>query len=318
MRRDYFRERWTIISEGRVSRPKETFRAKGHISDNCPFCPGNEHLTPPEIARIINGNKWQARTFSNKFPIVAKTLEKTDKNWKTLSTEGVHEVIVETPNHFALTSKLSVKEFKMLLSFFKERVNDLEKSKNIQYVEIFKNQGSEAGASLLHPHFQLIGLNIIPPKVQEKINHSYQGDCIYCKIIKVDGGSARVVLENNYFIAFCPFAPSNTHELWIVSKKHLRNFNDMDNNDIVALSEILKEALTAVEKQVANYNLIINFGPKNEDFHFHIEILPQFEHAVRAGFELGTGFSVVSSSPEVSAKLYLSGTSPNNNQGRQK
>ena len=306
MRKDYFRDLWTIIANGRSSRPQgQSSREKeGSNLPECFFCPGNEDQTPPEITRISAGDGWQIRVFPNKFPIIKEQEEKAEKPWKSQSLKGAHEIVVETPHHFQKASGLGVKELKVLMQVFAERIKELEITESIQYVEVFKNQGVQGGASLPHSHFQIIALNKIPPRVQEKINNSYQSDCTYCHIADNEEGSKRKVFENNHFIAFCPYAPQYTHELWIVAKKHLRSFKDFEDNDFLALAEIFKNSLEAVDNVATDYNVIFNVGPKDDDFHFHIEICPRFEHAKRAGFELGTDIAVVTSAPEESARIY--------------
>jgi UDPglucose--hexose-1-phosphate uridylyltransferase len=315
MRKDYYRDMWAIITPARKRRPKETKSepTAEQLIDNCPFCPGNERITPPEVFRVPNGSSWQIRVFPNKFSIPSEAPLTHEKPWKNVSLQGFHEVVVETPHHFQKTADLSIKELKILLQVFAGRIDWLENKDKIEYAEVFKNQGGLAGASITHTHFQIIATSEIAPRVQEKIDHSYQKDCAYCHIADVESESKRKVFENNHFVAFTAYAPQNNFEMWIVSKKHLRSFRDMDDLDLLALAEILKNALSAVDTVTDNYNMVINSGPKGKDFHFHIEIFPQFEHAIKAGFEIGTGISVISTSPEEAAKIYLSGTETDKN-----
>ncbi|KKR18269.1 MAG: Galactose-1-phosphate uridylyltransferase [candidate division CPR2 bacterium GW2011_GWC1_41_48] len=304
MRKDYFRDLWTIIAPARGERPKEFADQEIKDTANCPFCPGNEHLTPPEITRVSNGNSWQVRVFPNRFSILEGVSDVNEKSLKKAEVKGNHELVIETPIHTKRTSELEIRELKTLLEVFRDRAAHLSTIKDCDYIEIFKNFGPLAGASIIHNHFQIISLNKIPPRIEEKISHSYGGDCAYCHIVEVEEKSKRKVFENNHFVSFVPYAPQNMHELWIVSKKHLRNFDDMDDKDLLALAEILKNTLTVAEKANDNYNMIFNIGPKDKSFHFHIEIFPQSSHAIKAGFELGTGISVVASTPEDSAKIY--------------
>jgi UDPglucose--hexose-1-phosphate uridylyltransferase len=305
MRKDYFRDLWTYIAPGRALRP---FDSKGvAISDRegCFFCPGNEHTTPPEIDRASkNGNKdWQVRVFPNKFPICGG--EDISKNgWKTWPSYGRHEVIVETPDHYQKVSEITVEELVMTLRMYRERINALENDPGIEYVSVFKNQGREAGASLDHSHTQILAVSQIPSFIKEKMEYSKKGDCAYCKIAEEESASERTAFVGEHFVAFCPFAPRYTHELWIVAKSHVRNMNDLTDEMLTDLADIMLKSLKAIEKLTPNYNMMVNYGPKGSDFHFHIEIAPRVPHQVKAGFELGTNYAVITTSPEETASYY--------------
>lgn len=301
MRKDYFRDRWTIVKRsGLQSNREKTVEGAGF--NDCLYCPGKENLTAKEIRRYPNTDTWQIRVFPSERFLDNEEAEK-DKSWRKNSLKVKHETIVATPNHFQKVSQLTINDLKILLLVFKEQSETLAKDMEINYATIIKDQGPEVGISSAHSSFDLIGTSKIPPFVQEKINHSYHADCAYCDIVEKEEAGGRVVFENHQFLAFCPFAPRTTHELWIVSKKHLRGFEDFDEKSLVALADVLKKALGAVERVVEDYSLVFNFGINDQDFHFHIEILPQFE-APRSGFELGTELSVIFKSPEESAEIY--------------
>lgn len=303
MRKDYFRDLWTFVAPGRALRPFDSKEVNVGDSTGCFFCPGNEHMTPPEISRVGENGSWQVRVFPNKFPICGGE-DVSVNGWRTASSAGHHEVIVETPDHYQKLSEISAESMVKTLKAYRDRINALEQDPNIGYVSVFKNQGREAGASLDHSHTQVLAVSLAPVFITEKVEHSHEGDCAYCKIVKDEQSSERMVCENNSFVAFCAFAPRFTHELWVVAKDHVRNLNDLSEDAFIDLADILLKSLNGIEKLTPNYNMMINYGPKGADFHFHIEIAPRIPHQVKAGFELGTNYAVVTTAPEESAAFY--------------
>ncbi|MDI6716055.1 MAG: DUF4921 family protein [Actinomycetota bacterium] len=303
MRKDYFRDLWTFVAPGRSLRPFDSGQIQVSDSQGCFFCPGNEHMTPPEISRISKNGSWQVRVFPNKFPIVGGE-DFSDNGWKVASSHGYHEVITETPDHNKRLSQVTKQEMIYTLITYRDRINALEKDNRIGYVSVFKNQGREAGASLDHSHTQVLAVSQVPACIREKMDYSHAGNCIYCIIVEEEKTSPRAVFETQAFVAFCPFAPRFTHELWVVAKKHVRNLNDLSSAEVADLAEILLKSLQAVEKVSPNYNMMVNYGPRGADFHFHIEIVPRIPHQVKAGFELGTNYAVITTSPEETAAFY--------------
>jgi UDPglucose--hexose-1-phosphate uridylyltransferase len=182
---------------------------------------------------------------------------------------------------------------------------------------VFKNFGAAAGASLEHPHTQIIALPMVPKNVMEEIKGAhdyfdYRERCVFCDIIKQEmQEKERVILENKYFLSFCPFVSRFAFEMWIMPKKHQGHFCRMSGEEIAALAAILKETIARLEKIFPHpsYNFIIHSSPVNgedalEGYHWHIEFMPKLTRV--AGFEWGSGFYIVPTSPELAAK-YLRG-----------
>lgn len=307
MRKDYFRDLWTFLAPGRALRPFDSDQTDISDSKGCFFCPGNEHTTPPEISRIQQNGSWQVRVFPNKFPIIGGE-DTSDNGWKTAPSYGHHEVIVETPDHHQRLSQVTLDEMILTLNTYRDRISALESDPSVSYVSVFKNQGREAGASLDHSHTQVLAVSQVPASIKEKALHSYSGDCVYCKIVQSEQDSPRLVFENNSFVAFCPFAPRFTHELWVTARDHVRNLDELSENAIADLAGVLLKSLRAVETVTPNYNMMLNYGPEGSDFHFHIEIVPRIPHQVKAGFELGTNYAVITTAPEETAAFYRENT----------
>ncbi|MCX5713308.1 MAG: galactose-1-phosphate uridylyltransferase, partial [Candidatus Omnitrophica bacterium] len=204
-------------------------------------------------------------------------------------------------------------EVENFLSMYCRRALDLVRDKRFKYIMVFKNFGAAAGASLEHPHTQMIALPMIPKSVLEEIKgahdyYQFRERCIFCDIIRQEKEEKeRIVLENDYFVCFAPYASRFPFELWIIPKKHNEFFCHMPAKEIPALASILRETIARLKVIFPHlsYNFIVHSGPVNTDvetegYHWHIEFMPKLTRV--AGFEWGSGFYLVSTPPELAAK----------------
>src|SRR4051794_11063367 len=234
LRKDPVIGRWVIISTERAKRPVETERPKLPAPparrEPCPFCEGNEGLTPPEIAAYRpagaqrDGPGWTLRVVPNKYPalMVEGSLDSRGEGvYDLMNGIGAHEVIIETPAHETNVGALNEKQFAELLCVYRDRILDLRDDKRFRYVLIFKNQGAEAGATMEHTHSQLIALAVVPRSVTDELvgaqeYYKYKERCIYCDIVRQEiDERVRIVSENDSFVVICPFAPRFSFETWI-------------------------------------------------------------------------------------------------------
>ncbi len=232
---------------------------------------------------------------------------------------GAHEVVIETPDHKKEASEQTVEEIKDWIQALQERVKFLYNEKKFKYVLIFKNKGRAAGASLSHPHHQLIATPVTPKRVKEELVGAakYFKDnerCVFCDIVKEEAAvRTRVVCENGDFIAFCPYASRFPFETWILPKEHCIDFYD-EKVDGGALAGIIKEVLRRLGKAIGEpeYNYILHAAPNRipregywatieRDYHWHIELFPRLLKT--AGFEWGTGFYINPTPPEDAARF---------------
>ncbi len=264
-------QRWVIISPGRSARPENAKEAK----PSCPFCSGSEGLTPPEVYRIGPGEKdspgWQVRVVPNKYPI-------TD----------IHEVIIHSPDHDNDIEKLPLEQVVLITRAYRDRFRAHERDGQVL---IFCNHGEHAGASLRHPHSQLV---VVPKQInldtlaREPINN--------------------VIEENHHFITYCPDFSQWPFEVWIVPKEEGRKFGDTPDDQLGDLALVLQQSLQKIEAtshspgvaQMALgrefiYNFYIYHGAS-----WYIRIIPRLVH--RAGFELGTGLNVNMVDPAIAAE----------------
>jgi len=286
----------------------------------CQFCPGREHQTPPEVDAIRpNGSGpnepgWQVRVVPNKFPalkIEGDIEERREGLFDMSNGIGAHEVLIETPVHSKNLADFSQKEVENVIKLYQSRLRDLTKDKRFKYIMIFKNYGESAGASVEHPHSQIIALPMIPKYVLEELEgakayHERHKRCVFCDIVEQEHkDQSRIVSENDDFIAFCPFVPRYAFEYWIMPKQHISKFAQMKEQGRRALASILKETLLRLKNCLSDpsYNYYLHIAPVNtkekEEFHWHIEIIPKLTRTT--GFEWGTGFYVVRTSPAAAA-----------------
>ncbi|MBI5189352.1 MAG: galactose-1-phosphate uridylyltransferase [Nitrospirae bacterium] len=332
LRKDPVIGRWVIISTERSKRPgdlapeMQDAESAGPVS--CPFCAGNEHMTPPEILAYRepdsrpNGPGWLTRVTANKFPAL-KIEGDLDRQgigmFDRMNGVGAHEVIIESPHHDRRTEDLDHEQVVRVLTAYRERIEDLEKDPRLRYVLVFKNQGKAAGASLTHPHSQIIATPIIPKDVKEKLDgaksfYDFKERCIYCDVVRQEESmKERVVVDSEHFLAFCPFAPRFPFEVWVIPKRHSCAYTDIANEELDDLASVMKEALSRISKSLNRppYNYLLHTAPNRiprkghwhtlgNDFHWHIEIMPRLTRV--AGFEWGSGFYINPTPPEEAAK----------------
>ena len=319
LRKDPVTGRWVIISTERAKRPTDFIREQvlpkgGGV---CPFCPGNEDRTPPEVLSYrSNGGPWQLRVVPNKFPalrVEGHLNRQGDGIYDKMNGIGAHEVIIETPEHKISLGDLPEKRIEDLFWSFRDRVVDLKRDHRLRYILLFKNHGEAAGASLEHTHSQLIALPVVPKRVQEEIDggqryFTFRERCVFCDIVQEETESGtRVVLETDEIQVISPYAPRFPFETWIIPKRHSSHFETSEAHLLQNLAWAVRATVRKIEKSLERpaYNFVIHTGPVQEapmaHYHWHIEIIPRLVKV--AGFEWGTGFYINPTPPEESAQF---------------
>ncbi len=321
LRKDPIIDRWVVLASARKSRPTDFLSTETETdSRTCPFCPGNEDNTPPEVFALRpdssspNTDGWTVRVVPNKFAGLesGEIIEATNQGlYQSMPGVGFHEVIIESPDHRIALENLSSAQMTACFSTFKQRILTLQQNPIIQYVLIFKNHGRAAGATLSHGHCQLIALPLVPELLQREIkasrhHHQNTGRCLYCDLIQEEKQqNLRWVSENDAFVAFCPYAPRFPYETWILPKTHQAAYEK--EIDYTAFSSIYKDVLLRIQTilPMAPHNFVLHTAPDpNKDnfyYHWHLEILPKVTQL--AGFEFGTGAFLNHTSPEDAAEL---------------
>jgi UDPglucose--hexose-1-phosphate uridylyltransferase len=322
LRKDPIVGRWVIIATERGKRPMLSERLVRPDDDEpCPFCPGNEGLTPPEILAYrdggpANGGGWRVRVVPNKFPAlrVEGDLDKTGEGlYDRMNGVGAHEVIIETPRHDRQLAELEPGHVAEVLAAWVARMQDLKRDVRLKYLLVFKNHGVRAGATLAHSHSQIIATPIVPKAINEEMTGArqyfeYKERCVFCDIVKQElDDRRRLVAENPSFIAIVPFAPRFPFETWVLPRRHRASFEDTPAADLGDLAAILRETLLRTARAIDDppYNLVVHTAPcdrsQAEHYHWHIEIMPRITRV--AGFERGTGFYINPTPPEEAARF---------------
>ncbi|HEV8436756.1 MAG TPA: galactose-1-phosphate uridylyltransferase [Methylomirabilota bacterium] len=326
LRRDPIVGRWVIISTERSRRPSDFVMSPPERRGGpCVFCAGQESRTPDEVWALRpdssppGGPGWLVRVVPNKFPAlrIEGELERSGEGlYDRMNGVGAHEVVVEAPEHDARIEQLPVAHLAEVLRAYRERMVDLAKDPRLEYAMVFKNHGDFAGATLEHPHSQLIATPIVPMTVEEELSGALQHfrikqRCIWCDIVRQerqDGG--RVVLEQAGIIALAPFAPRFPFETWVLPVGHRSSYEEAPMGDLVTLASVLGEILRRIGRTLDDppYNLILHSAPLRaralDHFHWHLEIIPKLTRV--AGFESGSGFFINPTPPEEAAR-YLRG-----------
>lgn len=305
LRKDVFSSSWVIVSDERGKRPNDYIDSKVI----CPFCPGNEKETPPSIVEKRRDGRWYIRVVRNKYPALTeenKIVSEPDGMFLKQFVKGHHEVIIETPSH---NDKIyEIEHLDEVFEIFAARMDEFYREKGVKYVMLFRNYGRNAGASLKHPHSQIISLPIVPLRVKdevERFNEYFKKNrrCLMCDVIRSEMElNKRVLFCNSSFIAFAPFASRFNFELWISPLKHSAHF--FKSQDFDKLAEIFTFVFESIHCSIkdVSYNIIFHSAPKGcSYFHWHIEILPKL--ALPAGFEWGSGFYINSIPPEVAVSI---------------
>ncbi len=262
----------SLISEKRKKRPH-------NLPPNfCPFCPGNEHLTPPATFELREGEKWLIRVIPNAFPAVSP--ENPD-------AYGYHEVVIESPDHGRTFWLHPIPHIVNIIKAWGERERALYQDPKIQYVAIFKNWGRRAGASIPHGHSQIIALPYVPRHIKEK---------------RIPGGI--LVAEGEYWRVICPKAPRFPYHLAIVPMEGRESFHvyELNFDQTRELAYFLRTYIEMVTRIVDAYNLFVYTSPRDRRLPVHVEIFPRA--SIYGGFELGTWDVIVTVSPEKAAKYY--------------
>ncbi len=316
-RKHYFLNKWVLISENRSRRPSDFgVKVENKISSNksCPFCPGNEDMTPNELGRVVDkkGN-WIIRWFSNKFGAVSTNPESVSSKSFFIQelSFGYHYIIVDTNKHGVSWRSLKEPRLVKLMKVYSKVVDDLQSKRRINYVVLFKNHGPNAGASLTHEHTQVVALTKVPDLINQEFKsfsdyYKKNRRCFMCDIIKKEKKvGERIVFENKTAIVIAPFAPLYSLEVFVVPKRHVSELSELKDDELKDLAVLMKRIFSKLESRSIDYNFVLHHGlnRKNSKVHLYFDVIPRLNK--HAGFEM-SGFAINSISPETSVKFYRS------------
>ena len=301
--------RTVIVAPGRARRPHHVGRSEASVDDaaapvpaDCPFCPGNEHLTPPEIARTGPGAPgtpgWRTRVFANRYPIVdgptAAPLAGTDELRQERPVGGAHEVVVLSPDHRRSLARLDRPQVLDALTVLRDRARE-HAAAGRRYTQVLVNHGAEGGASLAHPHAQVVAVDLEPPAVREELDRMGAAEgCPVCGEIARNGTDRRLVVGTAPAAElWCPWASGTAYEMLLAPRRHRARFEDADE-ELPDVAGLLHDGLARLDRIApgAPYNVAVHSRPAGaaDDYHWHVHLWPRLQRA--AGFEHGSGLLV--------------------------
>jgi len=320
LRQDPTTRQWSILAPRRGARPHERVvvpRAPlAERDDACPFCPGNEEQTPPEIDRLPREGPWSVRVVPNMYAALSGDGSVTRTGpplFREMPGVGSHEVVVESPRHDARLDDLPVEDVARVVEMWRMRYRALIAQEHIQAVVVFKNFGPLAGTSLVHTHSQVVATPVFLPRLLRRLDVATRyadenGSCVYDDVIAAEReAGVRLVTASASFVAFEPFAAGSPFETWIAPTQHQASFGDTADEDVEALAAMVKDVLRAIRIGCGDpdYNLVTFSAPSNgrtdRVFHWHIKVIPRL--TTPAGFELGSAMSINVESPEHAAEV---------------
>jgi len=307
--------RWVTIVADRAERPTDFAPRKAQVEAHpdrpCPFCPGNEEATPPALESFDAGGHWRMRVIPNLYPAFHGSEPFAVHYLGPVHVEaeasGIHEIFVFTPEHDAGTHIVTDEEAGDMMLMLKRRLLEHGSTGNIRYTQAIINHGREAGASLAHPHGQLLGLPFVPGEIveEERAFTRFEGGCILCATIEaelVDG--KRVLWATDEVVCVSPFWAGTPYELLIIPRSHDLHLTDSTDDTLRSMGIAVRDAVVAlrdVHGDVA-YNIVFHTAPHhyNGSYHWHVHIFPKL--VTTAGFERGTGVMINIVPPETAAE----------------
>lgn len=322
IRQDITTGEWIVFAPSRRQRPQDFLEQETvemthpEHDEECPFCPGNEEMLPQITLEMAGGERgpWQTRVVPNKFPALApegNTERERRGIYLTMPGYGHHEVIVESPRHNQTIMDTTVAEMEMVVETYHRRYVQLMNEHANMMAILFRNHGPRSGASLSHPHSQLVVTGVVPRHVRQREDEAERyydrwGRCVVCDVLDFElEDGRRLIAENDSFAAFVPFAAEVPFEVWIVPRTHRADFGHIDDEEKADFAAALHHILTLLYERLddPDYNYVINTAAQyrggEPQLHWYLRIRTRL--VTRAGFEIGSGMTVNPSLPESDA-----------------
>jgi len=318
MRLDPLSGRWVVISEARSKRPDAFVLHAQRLAHEplapCPFCPGNEEEAPATLVEYGSEGTWEVRVVPNKYPAFEGAepfqVENRGPVFTVGSAGGVHEVLILSPEHDVSWTELSDAQVELVMHAMRDRVAQHATMPNLRYSQAIVNAGREAGASVEHPHGQLLGMSFVPREIAEEQARfaRFTARCLLCTTIEAEESVRhRVVYADDHVVAVSPYWASVPYEMLIIPRNHDPHLHTASDVDVDAVGKALRTVLQALNKTIGDvaYNLVFHSAPfrMGDPFHWHVHVVPKA--TTRAGFEMGTGVAINIVPPETATAELL-------------
>lgn len=326
LRLDPLTGRWVVVTAARGERPNAFLKRSQPTPSGyqrCPFCPGHESDTPAPIHTLAGGEQatveqaatkadadWSARLIPNLYPAFtghdAMAVENLGPLYMQAPASGSHEVLVFSPEHHSCINKLPESHAQALLRLVRDRVAQHSTDPGLRYTQVVVNFGREAGASVEHPHGQLLGMPFVPRELMEEQSGftRFRGNCIMCATVESEEWvDKRIVYQDDDVVVFCPYWSASPYEMMIVPRVHESHLNRADDQQVDGVARGIQRALGSLQAATGDvaYNIVFHASPFRSptDFHWHVHVYPKL--TTPAGFEIGTGVPINVVAPETAA-----------------
>ncbi len=314
LRLDPLTGRWVVVSTDRANRPmafSPMATTQADTSRPCPFCPGNEETSPPALETYGPEGRWLVRVVPNLYPAFEGDEPFVVTNRGPVFTQatagGIHEVLVISAEHDKTWAMLSDDQTGLVMAAIRDRIEEHSTIPGLRYSQAIVNSGREAGASVDHPHGQLLGMSFVPRElVEEQAGFArFAGRCLLCTALDAEENVGhRVVYADERVLVICPFWSGSPYEMMIIPRTHCPHLHHSPPADLKAVGKALKETLGSLRDVVGDvaYNLVFHSAPYRapEPYHWHVHVVPKLTTV--AGFELGTGVLINIKNPEQAAE----------------
>lgn len=309
--------RWVTVAVERSGRPGVDFaprrlEVEAGPARPCPFCPGNEEATPPALETYGPEGQWLVRVVPNLYPAFegedALTVEHLGPVFTQAKASGIHEVLVLDPHHDAGWADMDDRQAGLVMAALRDRFEEHGRRPNVRYTQAIVNHGREAGASLVHPHGQLLGLPFVPGELAEELAGfvRFGEACLLCTAAEAElSAGHRVVYQDESVVVTTPFWSGTPFELLVVPLQHGAHLARAEPRDLAAVGHALRDVLGKLRRAVGDvaYNVVFHTAPhhhRDEHYHWHVHVVPRMTSV--AGFEQGTGVLINIVAPEVAAQ----------------
>jgi UDPglucose--hexose-1-phosphate uridylyltransferase len=315
LRLDPLSGRWVVVSTGRAERPAAFMERSEQVQEDtsrpCPFCPGNEEESPPALETYGPSGGWLVRVVPNAYPAFSGDIPFVVTNRGPVFTQatagGIHEVLVLSPDHAASWSMLTEEQTGLVMAAVRDRIDEHSQLPHLRYSQAIVNSGREAGASIEHPHAQLLGMCFVPREIAEERARfvRFAGGCLLCTTMDAEIASGvRVILADEQVVVVCPFWSASPYEMLVIPRHHGPHLHRASTEDLVAVGRAVRTALGNLRECIGDvaYNLVFHSAPyrAGDPYHWHVHIFPKA--TTRAGFEMGTGVAINIVAPEHAAE----------------
>jgi UDPglucose--hexose-1-phosphate uridylyltransferase len=315
LRLDPLTGRWVVVSLDRIDRPRDfasrSMAVEADPDRRCPFCPGHEEATPPALETYGPGGTWAVRVVPNLYPAFSgnepMVVDHLGPVFTQAPASGIHEVLVLSPSHEDTWADLSDPHAGLVMAALRDRLSEHAAVPGLRYSQVIVNCGREAGASVEHPHGQLLAMSFVPREISDEQAGftRFEGSCLLCTTMDAEEEMGyRVVMADEHAVVLCPYWSAAAYEMLIIPRSHDGHLHHADPDGLAAVGRSLRSALAAMRQYLGDiaYNIVFHSAPfrSESEFHWHVHIVPKL--TTQAGFELGTGVPINILPPESAAQ----------------